>query len=310
MTIVELIKDFIDTGKERLKTPISGAFLWCFIIFNWRPILFLLFSDASIENKIIVINYEYCTIGALGWPLLLAMTYTLGLPRLMLVIDKNLSKTKDDRVTTRYQAREHLLEQKKKVAKVEFELKNVESGSQTIDELNAQIDGLKESNKTLQESIKQINESNKINTDGLTSSLKAAHDQLNEELARKAIENLRSDNAPDVTTREISPETIAVRNYFKVLAENTKMPNGIRLRVLKTANTLTQPEFALVRDIEIQDNRVILKSTDDLQIIESLLSKKVLDQQLETKGVTYGFTENGIIIRNILRNNYHDKKDK
>ncbi|KQO20940.1 hypothetical protein ASF10_15275 [Flavobacterium sp. Leaf82] len=87
MTIADLIKDFIDSTKERLKTPISGAFLWSFIVYNWRPIFLLIFSDTSIENKIVVINYEYCSFWAIFWPLVIATFYTLLIPKIMLLID-------------------------------------------------------------------------------------------------------------------------------------------------------------------------------------------------------------------------------
>lgn len=123
MTISDLIKEFIDTSKERLKTPISGSFLWSFLFFNWRPILLLFFSDTSIENKIIVINHEYCNFWAIFWPIVIATFYTLLIPKIMLQIDNDLADTKDLRVTKRYEAKKHLVQQKTNVAKEEFLLK-------------------------------------------------------------------------------------------------------------------------------------------------------------------------------------------
>lgn len=60
MTITDLIKDLIDTSKERIKTPIAGAFTLALLIYNWRPIVLLFSSKMSIEDTIDRIDKNYC----------------------------------------------------------------------------------------------------------------------------------------------------------------------------------------------------------------------------------------------------------
>lgn len=171
MTIADLIKDFIDSSKERLKTPISGAFLFSFIVYNWRPIFLLLFSDAAIEDKIIVINYEYCNFWALFFPFFIALFYSLLVPKLMLNIDKSLVETKQERVDNNYNAKEHEMTRKIDLARQDFLLKNVQSGSKEIDDLLNQIESLKETNS-------QITIANQNTIDQLNIALKKANDSL------------------------------------------------------------------------------------------------------------------------------------
>ena len=51
MPMKDLIKDFLEASRDRIKTPITGSFALAFILWNWRPILILLFSGKSIEDK-------------------------------------------------------------------------------------------------------------------------------------------------------------------------------------------------------------------------------------------------------------------
>lgn len=169
MTIPELIKDFIDTSKERLKTPISGAFLWSFIIYNWRPIILLLFSDASIENKIIVINHEYCSFWTIFIPVFISLFYTLLLPKIMLAIDNDLEETKIKRIDNIYNIRTHTMERKIVIAEQDFFLKNAESGNKDRQELLDQIESMKASHE-------QIRLTDKNRIESLNVALKEVND--------------------------------------------------------------------------------------------------------------------------------------
>lgn len=301
MDFFDFLKDLSDTTKERLKTPLSGAFLWSFIIFNWRPILFLIFSEESIENKIIVINYEYCSPSALGWPILLAFFYTLIIPRLMLLIDKNLSKTNDERITKRYDGIEHKTLQKKKVAKAEYELKNIESGSQSIDELLTQIEGLKDSNRNLQESIKQINESHKVTVDELQNSLKLAN-EINEENYRKsAIDALKNDSAPPINISNSHVEDLEYFRQFKILVDNEKMSRSVKNKILQIGAMLTKAEFIFLQDSQISDGNIMINELESLNMMRSFTEKGIVQEQIQQGVISFPLTINGAIIINLLK---------
>lgn len=180
MTITDLIKELIDSTKERVKTPISGAFLLSFAAYNWRPIAVLLFSNAVIEDRIIVINSEYCNWLAIIGPIIIACGYTIGVPMLMLFIDKLLSKTKSARIAKIYNDKGEIINGKISIARKELELKNIESGNKEIQERIEEIDSLKKQIETHKESIKQIKETNDLTINQLNSSLKEANTRIEE----------------------------------------------------------------------------------------------------------------------------------
>lgn len=177
MTIVDLIKDLIDSSKERLKTPISGAFVWAFIIYNWRPIVELIFSNVSIEDRIYIIDQEYCNIWAILTPAIIALIYTIGVPYLMTIIDSILVYTKKERLNKIYIAKGDEVDLKINLASKILDLKNAESGNKEIQDFLDQIEDLKNINS-------QMAAANKNNIEQLTKKLEESNN-LNSEIRSK-----------------------------------------------------------------------------------------------------------------------------
>jgi len=171
MTIAELINSIIDSSKERVKTPITGAFICSFVVYNWRPLFLLMFSDASMEDKIVVINNEYCNKGAIIAPLIIALIYTIFVPFIMIVIDSILVFAKKQRVANIYQNKTNILEEKIVMAAKVLELKNAESGNKEKQELLDKITYIEETNVQLTASHKNVVEQ-------LNSALKQANETL------------------------------------------------------------------------------------------------------------------------------------
>lgn len=303
MTIPELIKDFIDTGKERLKTPISGAFLWSFLIYNWRPIFVLIFSDASIEDKIIVINYEYCSFWAIFLPVVFATMYTLLIPKIMLEIDKDLAPTKDARVTKRYEARKHEIIEKTAVAREEFLLKSEETGNQTVQELNDQIKALQDQNQALQGSIKQIQDSSKANDEGLKSTLNSAQEALKvrdtEILRLQNIINSFRDNPTDFNF----PDEDLLK-YKRIVSNYTKDDIGLSQllmeKIIIITDILDLREFRVLDKMERRGNEVNLKTITDYGALASLTEKGVLVHREIGNRLSVIFSEPGQIMFDAL----------
>lgn len=288
MTITELIKDLIDTSKERLKTPISGAFLITFIIYNWRPILFLIFSEASIEDKIIVINHEYCSLWAFLFPVFIALFYTLLIPKLMLKIDKSLIETTEERIKNIYDSKGHAMSCKIELAKKEFELKNIETGNKQIEELLSQINNLKESNT-------QITKANQIEVEQLNENLKKSNEQLKETL--RDIENRRTLNPLSLSAiRENKKNQLSPHEHK--YSETNSLENTI-IDLLNTLGDNDLNQFKKLRrlsdgEIEGGSLRSIKQETINHFILMGFISPK--ENQ-------FYFTNNGEILYNILRAN-------
>lgn len=162
MTFSDLLKDIIDSSKDRIKTPISGAYALSFILWNWRPIALLLFENTSITQKIIVINAEYCNVLALIGPLLLGLFFTIGIPYLMTIIDKVLVPAKKIRLKTTYDAKTDEIKEQIDLVDQELKLQDKKNRSKTtedfenqIGELQKRLDTSIESNKTVVENYEQ-----------------------------------------------------------------------------------------------------------------------------------------------------------
>ncbi|GET46462.1 hypothetical protein [Capnocytophaga felis] len=84
----EFIQSLFRTTEERVKNPIIGAFLTSWIIFNWKPILFIIFSPKIIEEKIEYIQSNFSSICFLFvYPIFSTIFYVLALPYLNLLVD-------------------------------------------------------------------------------------------------------------------------------------------------------------------------------------------------------------------------------
>lgn len=170
MTIADLIQSTIDSSKERIKTPITGAFICSFIIYNWQPILILFFSDSSIECRIIIAKTYFNAISFL-WPLGMALLFTVLIPLLMWGLDTINIFAKKKRLATNFQNKKNLINEKMNIADDVNKLKHKESGNKEIQELLDRITYLEETNN-------QLNSSNKNTVDQLNSSLKEANNSL------------------------------------------------------------------------------------------------------------------------------------
>lgn len=147
--MVELIKNILEASRERLKNPILGTYSISFILINWRPILFLLFSSETIENKIIVINNEYCCWTAILSPIGLTIIITFGIPYFMWLVEWGLAKSRFSRRKIRHEEKIIDLDNEIIIATKEFEIQNRKSGTKAIESLQDRISLLEKENQTL-----------------------------------------------------------------------------------------------------------------------------------------------------------------
>lgn len=138
----ELIKDIIETSRDRIKTPITSSFAIAFLIYNWRPLIILLFSNSSVEDKIIKIDEKYCDIWALLFPLLIAVIYVVLVPYIMMGLEYCTKKAIKGRKKHKANLTISDLDNYIIVAGKQFELEQVKSGQRDISELNERINEL------------------------------------------------------------------------------------------------------------------------------------------------------------------------
>ncbi|HDL6893872.1 TPA: hypothetical protein PXM15_000963 [Yersinia enterocolitica] len=76
----ELFAAMRATAVERIKNPIIGALCFSWLIFNWDNILVILFSTATIEDKIVMIKDNSTMLTAMIFPIISTVLITVLLP--------------------------------------------------------------------------------------------------------------------------------------------------------------------------------------------------------------------------------------
>lgn len=75
-----------EAGKivlDRFKNPYISTFLISWLLFNWRPISFFIFSKGTVEYKILLISQEYSNaLNYFVYPFLITILYLFALPYL------------------------------------------------------------------------------------------------------------------------------------------------------------------------------------------------------------------------------------
>jgi hypothetical protein len=156
MTLADLLKDLIETSKERVKTPISSAYVLSFTLWNWRPISLLFIENATITQKISVINAEYCTASAIIGPFLLGLFFTIGVPYIMALIDVMLQPAKKWRLQNLYKSKKAVLQNQILLADIELELQDKKSRNKEKEDFQLQIQDLEKRIESTSDSHKAI----------------------------------------------------------------------------------------------------------------------------------------------------------
>lgn len=288
MTLTQLIKDLIDTSKERLKTPISGAFLWSFIVFNWRPMAVLLFSKTTIEGRIKLINNDYWNLSWWSWlivivPFLMALVYTILIPMLTLRIEIILTKTKNARLKHRNEYIGLQKDGKINLAGKEWLLKNAESGNKEIEDRLDEIKSLKETIEIQQESIKQINQTNKATVEELNNSLKSANTENSNRIERQNFENLRN----------------------IILGDTIHLDEEQANEIASAGASLNFGEFKVLKTIDVDDISPKFFARDgSSSLLESLSQKKILNIKISDHNkelYEVKLTQLGVILSDIIK---------
>ncbi len=202
MTIPELLKEIYDSSRERIKTPITGAYTLAFILWNWRPILLLIFEKVNVSDKIIIINNEYCNWQAIFGPLGIALIFTIVVPFLMTAIDWSTESPKKTRLKNVYKNKIYDAEYQIDLAKQELVLQDIRSGNKEKQDF---IDKIKQ----LEQQIIDLNESNKVVVENY----------------KKQLDDLKTS----------VPKTPSVNNIVKEILENRKLERNFE-EILHTEN--------------------------------------------------------------------------
>lgn len=239
MDIKEVFQSIFDSSNERIKNPFIGSYITAFILYNWRAIFLLVFSNATIEDKIVVINHEYCTLSAILWPLSIAFFYILILPYLNLIFDALLSYSNSKKNIRLKASVISKLEQKKAEAKYEREIAEERAGTSEISELKNQIERLNSENEKLsqqnKESFDRYNEALKIKENSEKELSKALLESENKfknfekETNKKASENNTSRSLKQLILSALTEREISYFKRYGAFKESSTKGKGFTL---------------------------------------------------------------------------------
>lgn len=197
MTFADLFNSLLESSRERIKNPLIGSITSCFVIYNWRPISILLFSDQAIEVKIKIINDIYCYPLAILIPILFGVLYTIYLPMLMVSIDEDLEPMKRARIANLYIYKDLTVTKKIDLAEKEYQLKNIETGNKDREMIQKENDHLANENEKLKQELLDSNESRSNFIGDLNTQLKSTNESYQKTIASNTVEfkNLQLVNA-------------------------------------------------------------------------------------------------------------------
>ncbi len=247
----EFFNSIFQTSSERMRNPVVGSFILSWIVFNWKSITTLIFSNKIIENRIDYISQNFVDIWyQLYYPLFFTVFYVLLLPYLTLGIDYILSYAKIKRKETATDEIIKDFKDKQKIAVEERIFEEAKAGNAEISELNEKISDLTKVNEEKQKTINSL----KIDIDELTREKKLLEAFMNidnqdeSELTVEQIELLDNEYKEFIKTEDASYfENIAIEiNQFK--------------NVPKSINQIVIERFimrGIIRKIDDEENQRI-----------------------------------------------------
>ncbi|MFY0481654.1 hypothetical protein ACI6PS_03540 [Flavobacterium sp. PLA-1-15] len=191
----EFIKSLVDSYSERIKNPLLGSFTISFILFNWRPIFILLFSDEIMESKIQIIDTYYCNVWAMIIPFIVAVLYVIALPYINLFIGRILGYSNTEKYKIKEKTIDNNMGLRKKQALNERELADLRAGTSEINELKSLIEALNEDIKIKNQSITEALEANNLDKIASNESIKQIRNDRDDLLkSNKATNSLLKGN--------------------------------------------------------------------------------------------------------------------
>lgn len=200
----ESVKQIAQISIDRLKNPLLGAFFISFIFYNWKAILYLIFSKCGIEDKISEIEVSYSDSKSIYIPIIITICYNLFLPFILLIFEFIVSYSYKWRLGVQYSNKISETRKKGVLAFSERRTQEIVSGNKQLKDLFQQI-------KNLQNELEQLQITNRNREELHNNQLIDLNNLLNE--ASEKIENT------SLSKRFNSPNTLW-NNYAKDLSYN------------------------------------------------------------------------------------------
>lgn len=151
---MKFLETFFSNIRQRIKSPFFGSFIFSWIIINWKPISYFIYSKDKMLHKIIVIESSYENLGNALWrPLFLSLFYVIISPYVNQVINKLISTAAKNKRNEEHKIKMDQIDNAHELAIKEKELENILSGNRDISQLNEKIQSLNQENLNLKDTL-------------------------------------------------------------------------------------------------------------------------------------------------------------
>ncbi|GEM_PF-2312389 len=190
----EFLQTLFKSTEDRIKNPFIGTFITSWVIFNWKPILYLIFSDENIRDRITYITTCYSNVWCYFLlPLFSAIFYIAILPYVNWGFEYLVSFSLEGRNNVSLKSRNENLKMQIKLAQNEILF---EEEKTTFRERNTHNNLVETLQKQVESLELRLDESTKKNIEIATryaNDKKSAQDKLDETISEydKDLEKLR-----------------------------------------------------------------------------------------------------------------------
>lgn len=297
----EIIQNFSDTVKERIKNPVISTFVISWCIFNWNSLLLLAFSKDSIKQRIDIVSPMISEYTSWLLPLIFTVSYLFLNKRINFFFLKKLEKVDHDFIVIEYSKKKKELT----LQKVNEELRadkdmayedrktNKEQAIQEMREkiteskdregvLTLEIDGLKKRLLELETSQAELEE-DKIQLETQIDNLNYNEQDLQDKISK--LQNDLSNSLEELKRANSFSEDIT-HAHSKLTEENKNLAkkNGALQQQITTLETLTG---SLEEQIEYYKNKISLQTPRLGGIgLGSLTGTNELNKEINSENIT------------------------
>lgn len=272
---------FMGPVKQRMSNPFIGSFAITFICLNWRPIIFLIISDKTIEDKFGYITdnfYNDGWYGTINWfmylvfPFLISLSYMVLLPKLTNWIETEILHTVKNKSEREFDLRKQRLLQLEQEALAAKKIEDARTGFEKSEKINQDLVDLREAlKKEKEQSETYLREKGEIaeQINQLKNSLKEA--QIKEETTandyritkteldkrQKTIEEL------NIRLEDRDRNISELNNKITLLESSIKNLESEKQMIFDEKSVLDSQAMQL--NMELEDLRVKLSQYDEFE---------------------------------------------
>ena len=165
--IRDLYASFKQTSLERVKSPVLGAFVFCWLGFNWEILAILFLSKQPIESRLLYISQNFDLLLNLMGAISITTLICYFLPRINKFVTKIQDEPNSETVILTLTSKIKIAEQQQKIAEIDARKKLAEKKEDIYInnniyqikndnlELKSEIDSMKEEISSLNASLNQ-----------------------------------------------------------------------------------------------------------------------------------------------------------